>query len=212
MDDELPLEGSPVENPPVDESPTDEIPRVVLAAIKDRMHARRLSSPEDPGHLQETLGTADDAVHVVDDGPEQCTIGRSVGRAPDGCVYVLVARISLYAYEQLRDGDIEPADAFSDSRDISLCAVYEVDEMVENIALVRHFPHAGDVPVEYLPSSPFLEFCDDDSPTDEDFPADENSLTDEPARAGRLRRAFDQATGAARRARTRRQGTGFPGI
>ena len=141
------------------------------------MHARRLSSVDDNGHVQESLGTADDDVHVVDDGPDHCMIGRPVGRAPDGCVYVLVARISLYNYEQLRDGDVEMAQAFADGRDISFCAVYEVDGIVENIALVRRFRHGDDVPAEYLPPSPFLEFADEDSPADE-F-ADEDSPIDD---------------------------------
>jgi hypothetical protein len=160
-DDDLPPEDAD------DQAPAEEIPLVVLAAMKDRMHARRLSSIDDNGHVQESLGTADDDVHVVDDGPDHCMIGRPVGRAPDGCVYVLVARISLYNYEQLRDGDVEMAEAFADGRDISFCAVYEVDGIVENIALVRRFRRGHDVPAEYLPPSPFLEFADEDSPTDE---------------------------------------------
>ncbi|HXQ75915.1 MAG TPA: hypothetical protein VN791_05410 [Acidimicrobiales bacterium] len=150
----------------MDEDP-EEIPRVVLAAIKDRMHARRLSPPDDPGHLQVSLGTADDDVHVVDDGTEHCTIGRPVGYAPDGCVYVLVGRISRYGYELLRDGDVEPARAFDEARDMTLCGVYEVDGIVENIALIRRFRHVDDVPADYLPPAPFLEFSEENVPTDE---------------------------------------------
>lgn len=150
-----------------DDDTPEGIPAVVLAAIKDRMHARRLSVPDDPGHLEASLGTADDDVHVVDDGPEHCTIGRSVGYSPDGCVYVLVGRISLYGYEQMRDGDVEPAHAFDDARDMTLCGVYEVDGMVENIALIRRFRHVDDVPAEYLPPGPFLEFSEENAPDDE---------------------------------------------
>jgi len=248
MDDETAEdEALPDGDPAVDEPLAEEIPLVVMAAIRDRMHARRLSSDDDPGHVQESLGTADDDVHVVDDGPEHCMIGRPVGHAPDGCVYVLVARISRYDYEQLRDGDVEMTQAFSAGRDISFCAVYEVDGTVENIALVRRFRHGDDVPAEYLPPSAFLEFADEDSPDDDtaadgipsdETPADdtgpddtgpdatgpdaaspvnehllidEDSLTDQPVR-GRslLGRAFDKATGAARRAGTGRGGGGFP--
>jgi hypothetical protein len=198
------------EESPVDGSPPDGIPGVVLAAIKDRMHARRLTPADDPAHLEASLGTPDDDVHVVDDGPEHCTIGRPVGHAPDGCVYVLVGRITRYGYEQLRDGDVEPAHAFSDARDISLCAVYEIDGHVENIALVRHFRRPDDVPADYLPPAPFLEFSDDEFPTEEDLPADGDSPTTGPARAGLWRRAFATATGAARRAGMGRQGKGFP--
>ena len=60
--------------------PAGTIPSVVLAAMKDRMHTRRLSGPEDPGYVQVTLGVGDTAVHVVDDGPDYRMIGRPVGR------------------------------------------------------------------------------------------------------------------------------------
>jgi hypothetical protein len=170
-------DGLPLEDGADDQAPVEDIPLVVMAAMRDRMHARRLSSAEDSGHVQESLGSADDDVHVVDDGPDHCMIGRPVGHAPDGSVYVLVARISRYRYEQLRDGDVEMAEAFADGRDISFCAVYEVDGIVANIALVRRFRHGDDVPSEYLPPSPFLEFAEEDSPTDEfageDPPIDE---------------------------------------
>jgi hypothetical protein len=145
----------------------DAIAVAVLAAMKDRMHVRRFSSVGDPGHLHETLGHGDAALHIVDDGPEICMIGRPVGRTLDGCVFVLVVRISRYGYEQLRDGDIEVADIYVGAADISLCAVYESDGMVGNIALVRHYSRADDIPLAYRPPHPFLEFSDEDYPDDE---------------------------------------------
>lgn len=166
-DDPVADDGPPVEEPADDQTRADEIPLAVLAAMKDRMHARRLSPVDDNNHVQESLGTADDDVYVIDDGPEHCMIGRPVGCAPDGSIYVLVARISRYGYEQLRDGDVEMSLAFSDGRDVSLCAVYEVDGIVENIALVRRYRHGDDVPAAYLPPSVFIEFADEDSPTDD---------------------------------------------
>jgi hypothetical protein len=217
MDDGAPSDGTPVE-----ELPLEGIPPVVLAAIRDRMHSRRLTSVEDPGHLEVRLGATDAAVYVIDDGVERCMIGRPVGRTPDGCVYVLVAGISIFGYEQLRDGDVRLSDAFSESRDISLSAVFEVDGAVENIALVRRFRRAADVPVRYLPPSPFIEFSEEDAPTDEDSEdvgnsdesgdsrVDGDSPTGEPAGPGLLRRAFAKATGAARRAGVGRPGSGFP--
>jgi hypothetical protein len=222
-------DGLPLEDGADDESPAEEIPLVVLAAMRDRMHARRLSSVDDSGHVRESLGTADDDVHVVDDGADHCMIGRPVGHAPDGCVYVLVARISRDRYEQLREGEVEMAEAFADGRDISFCAVYEVEGLVENIALVRRFRQGDDVPAEYLPPSPFLEFADEDSPTDEfaaedppidesvadgpeadsatgdHFLIDEDALVDAPAPGGLMRRAFVSVTGAARRRQHRSQ-------
>ncbi len=161
--DELPGDPAPDDMPPDDEGP-EEIPVVVMGAMKDRMHARRLSPPDDPDHVEVSLGGPDDDIHVVDDGPDHCMIGRPVGYTPDGCVYVLVGRLSRFGYEQLRDGDTAVADAFSEAGDISLCAVFAVEGTVQNIALVRHFRRSDDIPAEYLPPGPFLEFSDDEFP------------------------------------------------
>ena len=169
----------------------DAIPGAVLAAMKDRMHAHRLSPVDDPGHLHESLGEGDASLHIVDDGSEICMIGRPVGRTPDGCVFVLVARISIHGYEQLRDGDIEVAEIYAGASDISFCAVYETDGMVENIALVRHYSRADDIPLAYRPPNPFLEFSDEDY------------LDDEPSRSRLFHGAFLKATNGARRALTR---------
>jgi hypothetical protein len=170
-----------------DEWRPDTIPVAVLAAMKDRMHARRFSSADDLGHLHETLGDGDAALHIVDDGPEICMIGRPVGSTPDGSVFILVARISLYRYEQLRDGEIEVADVYAGAGDISLCAVYEAEGLVGNIALVRHYSRAEDIPLAYLPPHPFLEFSDEDYPDDE------------PNRSRPFHGAFIKATDGARR-------------
>jgi hypothetical protein len=215
MDDELPFDGAPVDDPPL-----EEIPPVVLAAIRDRMHSRRMTPVDDPAHVEASLGTPDDDIHVVDDGPDHCMIGRPVGHAADGCVYVLVGRITRATYEQLRDGDIEPAAAFAEAGDISLSAVFEVDGRVQNIALIRHFRRPDDVPAEYLPPAPFLEFSDDEFPIDEDptdedptegeLGADRDSPTADRRRPGILLRAFTRATGAARRTGMGRPGSGFP--
>jgi hypothetical protein len=167
------------------------IPVAVLAAMKDRMHARRFSPVDDPGHLHETLGDGDAVLYIVDDGPETCMIGRPVGRTPDGCVFVLVGRISIFGYEQLRDGAMEVAEIYAGASDVSLCAVYETDGMVENIALVRHYSRADDVPLAYRPPHPFLEFSDQDYPDEE------------PTRSRLFHGAFLRVTDVARRFATR---------
>ena len=180
-----------------DEGRPDTIPVAVRAAMKDRMHARRFSAVGDLGHLHETLGDGDAALHIVDDGPETCMIGRPVGRSLDGCVFVLLARISLYGYEQLRDGEIEVAAVYAGAGDISLCAVYETDGIVGNIALVRHYSRADDIPLAYRPPHPFLEF------SDEDYPDDEDDTDDQPSRSRLLHGAFIGVTDVARRLLTR---------
>ncbi len=142
------------------------IPALLLVAFQDRMHVRRFSDPDEPGHIRTVLGEAGNAVAFVDDGPDHCMIGRPVGWSPDGCVYFLVARISLYGYEQMRDGEIALADAFSDARDISLCGIFESEGTVQNVMVARHYRRAEKVPADYLPPSAFLEF--EDAPADEE--------------------------------------------
>jgi hypothetical protein len=72
-----------------------------------------------------------------------------------------VGRISLDTYADVLAGDVALADVFSESRDISLCGVFEEDEAASNVFLVQHYRRPRDVPADYLPSSPFLEFTDD---------------------------------------------------
>jgi len=95
-------------------------------------------------------------------------VGRRVGRAPDGCVYCLVARISLEQYGDMVAGELDLTDVFTDARDISLCGVFEEDEVAANVLLVQHYRRSRQVPADYLPPSPFLEFTDDPDASDHD--------------------------------------------
>jgi len=139
----------------------DDIPPAPLWAMRTRMHSLRRLEPGEEGRIRRRLGIDDDTVYVVDDGPDHCMVGRRVGQAPDGCVYCLVGRISLEEYADVAAGDMALADVFSDARDISLCGVFEEDEAASNVFLVQHYRRPRDVPADYLPSSPFLEFTDD---------------------------------------------------
>ena len=154
------------QEPDEPDEPDDAIPALMLVALLDRMHARRRSAEDDPGHIHTVLGDGALAIAVVDDGPDHCMIGRPVGWSSDGCLYFLVARISIYGYEQLWDEEIALVDAFADARDISLCGIFEVDGVVENVLVAQHYRRADQVPVGYLPPGPILEF--DDAPSDED--------------------------------------------
>jgi hypothetical protein len=125
------------------------------------MHSLRRLEPGEEGRIRRRLGDDDDdALYFIDDGPDHCMVGRRVGHAPDGCVYCLVARISLDRFTDLVDGDVERTEAFGDARDISLCGVFEADEAGSNVLLVQHYRRPGDVPEDYLPSNPYLEFTD----------------------------------------------------
>ena len=66
----------------------------------------------------------------------------------------------------LVDGDVDLSEAFSDARDISLCGVFEAEQTASNVILVQHYRRPRDVPDEYLPPSPFIEFTD--SPDEQD--------------------------------------------
>ena len=49
----------------------------------------------------------DDAVYVIDDGPDHCMVGRSGGPRAGRCVYCLVARISLEQYADIEAGELD---------------------------------------------------------------------------------------------------------
>lgn len=155
-----PLLFSPDASTPLEANePEGAIPSAALWAMKDRMHSHRLLDPRERERINCCLVTGDSAIYVIDDGRDHCMISRLVGRSPDGCVYCLAARISLYRYEQLRDGVVALAEAFSDAHDMCLCGVFE-DERASNVILVQHYKRADSIPNEYLPPAPFLDFSD----------------------------------------------------
>jgi len=39
--------------------------------------------------------------------------------------------------------------------------VYEEEGMASEVIVVQHYPHFADVPTDYLPPSPFIDFDDD---------------------------------------------------
>ena len=139
----------------------DDIPPAPLWAMRTRMHSNRRLEPGEEGRIRRRAGEGDDAVYVIDDGLDHCMVGRRVGKASDGCVYCLVARISLEDFADIVAGERDVSEVFSDARDISLCGVIEEDEAAANVFLVQHYRRARDVPVDYLPPSPFIEFTDD---------------------------------------------------
>jgi hypothetical protein len=145
---------------PGDDGADDAIPPPPLWAMRDRMHAHRPMAADEPGRVHRRLGDGDAALYVTDDGPDHCMISRQVGRSADGCVYCLVGRIPLYRYEELAQGEVAPAEAFADARDLCLCGVFEAERSASNVILVRHYRGVGSVPAEYLPPAPFLEFAD----------------------------------------------------
>ena len=88
-------------------------------------------------------------------------IGRHrVGATLDGCVYSLVARVTKDTYESLAAGSIDGRQAFLSSSEAGLSGTVETPG-VSNIFDVDYYQHSDEIPDEYLPPSPFLEFAQD---------------------------------------------------
>ncbi len=138
----------------------DEIASAPMLAMSTRLHSHRRPGPGEEGRIRRRWGDDVDAVYVIDDGPDHCMVGRWVGQAPD-CSYCLVARISLEQYEDIEVGELDWSEVFSDARDISLCGVVDEEEAASNVFVVQHYRRRRDVPHDYLPGSPILEFTDE---------------------------------------------------
>jgi len=142
------------------EEPDDEsgIPPFALWAMKYQRHGHLFSRAE--AEIRERYGSGDSAVYVIDDGRKQCMVGRLVGTSADGCTYCLVARITIAAYEELVNDEAAVDDVFAGSSEPALVVVYEADDAVSNVSLVRTFAGGDEVPVEYLPPGPPIVFTD----------------------------------------------------
>jgi len=165
----------------VDE-PEQVVPTGPLWAMKYLRHGRGGPSSDDPGSgrirwasgdvgVSDEVGVSDDVeglgasdadgdaaapIYVIDDGYDHCMVARTVGASPDGCTYCLVARIKLLDFDDVLAGWAEPAGLFSLGRGFTLCAV--VDGPVSNVARVASYRRLKNVPTDYLPPSPFIDF------------------------------------------------------
>jgi hypothetical protein len=158
---EPPVESTPLE----EEEPEETIPPAPLWAMKIRRHFVEVTGHGDTERIRAALGLGDGTVYFMDDGRSHCMIGRRVGSSPDGPVYCLVGRVPIDTYVQASNGEQAVADSFQDAKDIALCSVFEDEGMSSEVILVQHYRHLKDVPTDYLPLSPFIEF-EDDLPAD----------------------------------------------
>jgi hypothetical protein len=142
------------------------IPAAPLWAMKDRRHYSGPRAHVEDLRVRSQLGVGDEILYFIDDGRDHVMVGRRVGQNPDQCVYCLVGRLKLEEYQDLENGTRRLAEAFADAHDISLMGVYEDENLSSEVFVVQHYRHARDVPSEYLPPSPFIEF-DEDLLTDE---------------------------------------------
>jgi hypothetical protein len=67
----------------------------------------------------------------------------------------------LEQYEDIEVGELDWSEVFSDARDISLCGVVDEEEAASNVFVVQHYRRRRDVPDDYVPGSPILEFTDE---------------------------------------------------
>jgi len=156
-----PLERPDTSTPLEQEEAGTTIPPAPLWAMKDRRHFWGVAGHGDADRIRARIGDGDATVYFIDDGRDHCMVGRRVGSSPDGSVYCLVGRVPLDLYEDVENGSVAATDAFSHARDIELCSVFEDESLASDVYAVQHYRRGGDVPPEYLPPSPFIEFTDD---------------------------------------------------
>ena len=142
-----------------EDEPEGVIPPSPLWAMKERRHEQFFHFGH-PERIRACMGDGDAAVYVIDDGSHHCMIGRRVGATLDGCVYSLVARVSRGTYEALSSGAITGQEAFLDAHECGLSGTVE-EPGVSNVFDVDYYQHGEDVPAEYLPPAPFMEFAKD---------------------------------------------------
>ena len=143
-----------------EDEPEGVIPPSPLWAMKERRHEQLLHLFGHPHRIRACVGEGDAAVYAIDDGTRHCMIGRRVGATLDGCVYSLVARVTKDTYLSLAGGSIDGRQAFLAAHEAGLSGTVE-DTGVSNIFDVDFYQHPDEIPEEYLPPSPFLEFAED---------------------------------------------------
>jgi hypothetical protein len=136
-----------------------DFPTPLLWAMKEhrRIH---LDLHHDP-HA-ERLGVGDSTVWVIDTEHGHCTIGRLVGKAPDGTVYCLVGTIKGETYAGRVADPSSVVSIFSEAHHLVLCGVYESG--VSNVMDIRLYKNADEVPAEFMPPHPFADFPDSIEP------------------------------------------------
>ena len=143
-----------------EDEPEGTVPASPLWAMKDRRHEQLPHLFGHPHRIRACIGSGDAAVYAIDDGRHHCMLGRRVGATTDGCVYSLTTRVPLDVYTSLAEGRIDGRQAFLAGSEAGLSGT--VDEPgLSNVFDVDFYPHATDIPEQYLPPSPFIQFAED---------------------------------------------------
>lgn len=149
----------PSKSTPLEDDTEGEIPPAALWAMKYRRHFH-FGSRRDTA-LRVALGDASDPVYVLDDGAKHQMVGRQVGVDEEGLRYFLIGRITVDVYEHFANDDVPVAGIFSEAGDLCLCSVYESTDGPSNVVLVRSYGGLDQIPGDYLPSNPLIQFTDE---------------------------------------------------
>jgi len=159
-----PLVGAGDSTPLEEDEPEGVVPPSPLWAMKMRRHVQWHLLPAHERHdrIRDAVGTGDDTVYVIDDGRHHVMFGRRVGAVPGEVEYALVGRAGHDRYDALVAGSLAPRRAFDDATNLVLCGVAaEEDIVASNLFEVANYGSAADIPAEYLPGAPYIEFADD---------------------------------------------------
>ncbi|HXW38727.1 MAG TPA: hypothetical protein VEJ44_03450 [Acidimicrobiales bacterium] len=132
----------------------------VELAMKNLQHRRVRVEPGQEETPVYFFGSGNSALYAIEDGGGRLMMGRGVGRDGEGCIYCLVGAGSVALLAVLETGELSPAEAFDDAGDLTLCSVYQAGQ-VDNVVMVQHYRSVQDVPLEYRPGQPFLQFTDE---------------------------------------------------
>ncbi len=159
-----PLVGSGASSPLEEDEPEGTIPPCPLWAMKQRRHIQWHLLPSHDRHerVRDVVGFGDDTVYVIDDGRHHVMLGRRVGAARAECEYCLIGRAEYGVYDELRQGRISAADAFSAAHELVLCGVaVEEDIRSSNIFDVERYESIDQVPADYRAGAAFLNLEQD---------------------------------------------------
>jgi len=147
---------------------------VELAMQNLQRHKVRIAESDEEEDPLRCFGSGDAAVYAIEDGAKRLMIGRAVGRDGQGCIYCLVGTGSPELLAMLDSGEVAPTEAFDDATELTLCTVFQADEAprrpfrlaalnrpVSNVVLVERYRRMKDVPAEYHPGQPFLQFTEE---------------------------------------------------
>jgi len=142
-----------------EDEPEGTIPASPLYAMKERAHGG-IHLFGHPARIRAHVGHDDGRVYAIDDGPHHCMIGRRVGATTDGCVYSLVGRVDLAAWQALESGAVDGRTAFLAAHEVGLSGTVETNG-VSNVFDVDWYETPEEIPEEYLPPAPFRTFAED---------------------------------------------------